>query len=246
MKLALKDISLKKDTISSIRNGTINANKYLDYIEERLEAAYFLIENKLLSLDELSLYEALSKIFDIELEETDLVKIMREKYNKHYTGIIQLGTNMVDNRGNTISLIGASTKEVSNIKKKVSLKELRKIVNSYDFIIFQTLKNKQQKATTNPENYEDYQFINVSKEFNNNDGLFEYKIKLLRNEIKNTSTLKKILNKTQKYISELVYQVKNIKNNQNEIAAANELKKEYYSNSSKKRVFRKGKHRKSY
>ena len=245
MILLLKDITLKKDTMNNIKNGIIDVNKYIEYIQEHLSYASYLEETKLQSLDEQSLYEGLSKVFDIELDDNDLLEIMKEKYNKHYTDIMQLKTTMVDNAGNNIALIGISTKGIANNKKVILLKELRRIVNSYDFIIIQTLKNKLQKPIKNPENYEDYQFINVSKEFDDTDGLFAYKIKLLRNKLKNPSTLEYILKKVRQYKRELMYQAKNItKYSQKEVA--DEYRGELYNKKRKKRVFRKGKHRRKY
>jgi len=52
-------------TLCDINNGKIDIGKYINYIRTNIENANYLIENKLISLDDAKLFFALSKVFDI-------------------------------------------------------------------------------------------------------------------------------------------------------------------------------------
>ena len=248
MKITLKPITLKNDTLEDIKSGEINTDQYVQSIRTRLDSANYLIKTKLLSLDDLELYNALSKVFDISLDEKDLLTILKEKYGKHYTDITTLTTSMVDSEGNNIVLAGASTKNVPDSNGMVTIEELRKLINSFEFVILETIKVKLREEIINPDKFEDYQFERTS--LNNDDELATYKISLLGKEIRKNSTLKKLLALVQQYVKELVYQAKAItrlgEENEDLKEVSSEYKKAFEQNFSKKKIFVEGNHKKSH
>ena len=252
MRMTLKEITLRNDTLTSINNGEIDIDRYIEYIKTNLANANYLIRTKLQSLEPLTLFEALSKVFNIELEMSDLLTILSEKYHRHYTGITTLSTNMVDSDGNNIVLEGASTKKVLTANSRISIKDLRSIVNSYDFLILETRRIRSTERIANPEPFEDYQYERTSLDFNKDDGLFDSKIELLSIELRNNTTLKRILNLVDQFVKELVYQAKSItklgkeENDEKLKQIGREFGEAYRTNFDNKKVFIEGRHQKSH
>lgn len=248
MKISLKNITLKDDTLEDINRGEIDTDKFVQYIRTNLENANYIIDTKLLSLEDIELYDALSKLFIIELDENDILGILKRKNNKHYFGTVSLKTTMVDEEGNNIELIGAASNKVSRYDKLHTLQEIRRLVNSYDFVVLQTIRTRYDKKISNPEMFEDYQIDDISLGFDD-DELFNHKIALLSKEIRNKSTLKKVITSVEQYIKELVYQAKYITRiDEDEESKKISLlyKNAYESNFNKKSISKSGKHKKSY
>ncbi len=208
MKLVPKKIVLKEMTLCDINNGKIDIGKYIKYIRTNIENANYLIENKLISLDDAKLFFALSKVFDIQLDDDDLLKILKEKYNKHYIRKVDLNTKMLDEEGNNIVLVGAATKKVLYHTEVIANNDLRKIIDSYDFLVLEIKKVKHKEKVLNPEEYQNYPIEGITLDFSEKDNFFDYKLKLLKKEIKNHTVLKKILHSLSLYIKELEYQAK--------------------------------------
>ena len=248
MILNLKPITLKNDTIQQINNGIIDTTKFVDYIKKNVMYSNNIIETKLLSLDEDELYEMLSKIFEIEFDESDLFKILRNKYNKHYINKLTLKTNLVDIDLNKITLVGAATKNVLLSNTAVPITELRNIVNSYDFIVLKTVKTKLKEKPDNYDKFEKFTFETAS--LDDDSDIFEYKKELLKKDIKDKKVLTTILDLTKKYLSELISQAKTItrlgEENESLKPISLEYKKAYETNFSKSKVFVKGEHKRRY
>lgn len=251
MKLTLKNITLNKDTLEDINKGNIDTTKYVNYISTCLDNANYLIKEKIRDLDDLELYNALSKIFNIELEEKDLLKILSKKNNKHYLYYLTINTNMVDEDGKMTILKGIATKNVPYTDRNVPLKTIRKIINSYDFIVTEITKVKPIEKLAKPEKYEEYETSSFTLDFNQDEDLFAYKIALLRQETKDNSVLKRILNQIEQYIKELIYQAKSIyriedDDDENKKEISRQYKKAFEDNFTKKEIFIKGRHKKSH
>ena len=250
MKISLKKITLKQDTLDDIQRGEVDPLKYVQTIKTNLDAANYLVDTKLLALDDLELYAALSKLFHIELDENDVLSILKSKYGKHYSGMIALSTNMVDEEGNNVMVIGASTKKGMNAHGFVSLDELRRLVNSYDFIVLENAKTRPYEKVIHPVPFEDYQFEHVSSKMDDSDGLFDLKTQLLAKQMKDRSTLKRVLSLVDQFTQELIHQAKAITRLDEEDESMREIsqqyRKAYTAHFTKKSVSKKGKHQKSH
>ena len=244
MRITLKDITLKNDILNDINNGIIDTDKYVQYIKTNVENANNIISTKLLDLDEEELYELLSKVFCIELDNNDLYRILKEKYGKHYIKEATLNTNIVDEECNRITLIGAATKNVLYDNKTIPVVKLRDIINSYDFVVLRDKKTKLKEKPSNAEKYE-YEITNLDED----EEIYEYKIKLLRKDIKDKSVLKIVLALVNKYVKELVDQAKfysKLEEDETLKTISNQYKTAYESNFEKKKVFIKGNNKRRY
>jgi len=248
MKLTLKTITLKDDTLEDINSGNINLDKFIEYIRVNVENANNIIETKLLSLDEDELYELLSKLFIIELDDDDLFRILRNKYSKHYVNKLKISTNLVDKDLNKYILVGAATKDVLPSNRGMLLSELRKLVNSFDLIVLDTKKYKLKEKPSNAERYEDFLYETFSLE--SDPETFEYLKTLLKKDLKDKNTLKRILSSVEQYLRELIHQAKEITRLDEEDESLKPIsiqyKKAYESNFSKKTVFTKTEHKRRY
>lgn len=210
MKLILKKIDLKEATEQDIELNNYDTDKFIKSIQTHLAKANFLIENKILDLEPEELYNAITEVFDIKYDEQDYIDILSDVNKKHYTQIIHLNTTMVDDEGNNISCIGATTKVVPNYTGRVNLSELRNITNSYDFAIFKQVKHKLNDEFKQAEKYENMQYISFDKNLDKNKELSDQVLNLLKRTIKNKNVLKQVLNDLNKYINDLMYQAKQI------------------------------------
>ena len=246
MKITLKDITLKEDTLNDIHNENIDLDKYITYIRENVDSANNIIETKLKSLDEDELYEILSKIFVIELEDEDLFRVLRKKYNKHYVNRLTINTNLVDINLNKYTLEGAATRSVNPPSNGMSLANLRKEINSYDLVILKTKTRKLTERPSNAEKYEDFNYDIYSLE--SDPEVFDYLKNLLKKDLKNNFT--NIMSLCKKYVNELIYQAKYI----TKLGEEDELlkpisiqyKKAYEANFSKNTVFIESEHKRRY
>ena len=250
MKITLKNITLKEDTIESLKNGNVDTEGYVNYIRTNIDNANYLIKAKLQSLEDLELYEALSKVFNISLDEKDILSALKSKYNKHYLDMRTLTTSMVDEEGNRIVLVGAATKNVPSNSGVIPIQVLRTIVNSYDFIVIETVKVKPLEKSIKGDRFEDYQFAKVGLDIKPEDDLFEEKTRLIGKEVKNPTVLKRILKAVEQYVQELIHQAKSVQRigevDESLEEVGKEYKKAYEANFTKKSIFVNGNHRKSH
>ena len=248
MKITLKNITLKNDTLEDIKSGNIDLNKFIEYIRVNVEAANNIINTKLLSLDEDELYELLSPLFIIELDDDDLFRVLRNKYNKHYVNKLTISTNLVDKDLNKYTLVGATTRDVLPSNRGMLLSELRKIVNSYDLIVLGTKKYKIKEKPSNAERYEDFEYYTFSLE--SDPETFDYLKSLLKKDLKDKNTLKRIISLVEQYLKELIHQAKEIIRLDEEEESlkpiCKEYKNAYESNFSKKTVFTNKEHKRRY
>lgn len=251
MKLTLKKIYLKEETERDIESGIYDINKFIDYIKEHLKKANFLIENKILDLDEQELYDALKEVFDIKYDEEDYLEILSKKFEKHYTKIITLDTNMIDDEGYNISYLGAKVNKPYNYIGKVPLSEIRKITDSRDFVVLKEIKHKLNNKLKSPDKYENRKFINFDQNLDENNELFDKVLELIRKTIKDRKVLKQVLSDLQKYINELIYQAKTItKLSESDNPQVRQIgkvyKKVFEENFNKKQLTQKNNHKRRY
>ena len=251
MKLVLKKINLKEEIERDIESNNYDIDKFLDYIKENLKKANFLIENKILDLDEQELYYALKELFEIKFDNQDYLEILSDLYRKHYTDITTIQTTMIDENGYNIEYIGASTKKIPNYNKRVKLSELRDITNSYDFVVLKQVKHKLIEEFKQSEKYENHQFISFDKKIDENSELFENILNLLKKTIRNKSVSKQVLSDLQKYINELMYQAKCItKLSESDDTQLKQIGRQYKQafeeNFNKKQLTQKNNHKRRY
>ena len=251
MKLVLKKINLKEETERDIESGYYDIDKFIESIKTHLKKANFLLENKILDLDEQELYDALKEVFEIKYDEQDYIDILSDVNNKHYTQIIHLNTTMVDNEGNNISCIGAATGKFKIYRDEINLTDLRKETGSSDFAIFKQVKHKLNDEYKQAEKYENMQYVSFDGDITKNKDLFESILKILRKTIKDKKVLKQILSDLQKYINELMYQAKEItKLSESDNPQVKQIGKEYKKaleeNFNKKSLTQKNNHKRRY
>lgn len=247
MKLITKKITLKQETENKIESNNYNVDEFIEYIKEHLEKANFLIENKILDLDQEKLYNALKEIFEIRFDNNDYLEMLSEKYGKHYIDISTINTTMIDEEGNNITYIGARTKKNPNYNGRISLSEIRNITNSYDFLVLKQQKNKLNTDLKQKEKYENHQLIDINGDIEKSE-LFENALNLLIKQIKLKNVLKSILNDLENYISELIYQAKAIaklseSDNKQLKQIGREYKKAFEENFNKKQITQKNNHK---
>ncbi len=210
MKLVLKKINLKEETERDIELNNYDIDKFIESIKTHLKKANFLLENKILDLDEQELYDALKEVFEIKYDEQDYLEILSKNNKKHYTDIITINTNMIDEEGYNISYLGAKDKKLPNYNGRVPLSEIRNITGSSDFVVLKEIKHKLNTQLKSPEKYENHKFINFDQNLDENNELFDKVLELIIKEIRQKNVLKQILSDLQKYINELMYQAKEI------------------------------------
>ena len=251
MKLVLKKINLKEETERDIESGYYDIDKFVESIKTHLAKANFLLENKILDLDEQELYDALKEVFDIKYDEQDYIDILSDVNNKHYTQIIHLNTTMVDNEGYNISCIGAATGKFKIYRDEINLTDLRKETGSSDFAIFKQVKHKLNDEYKQAEKYENMQYVSFDGDITKNKDLFESILKILRKTIKDKKVLKQILSDLKKYIDNLMYQAKQIaKLSESDNPQVKQIgllyKKAFEENFNKKQLTQKNNHKRRY
>jgi len=251
MRLIVKENDLKKEIERDIEIGNYDTDKFVEYIKTHLDKANFLLENKILNLDSEDLYYALKEVFDIKYDNQDYLEILSDTYEKHYTNITSIQTYMIDENGYNIELIGAAIRNLPNYTGRVSLNELRKITNSYDYIIFKETKHKLNEKLKQAEKYEELPQINFDTNLDENNELFDKVLDLVRKTIKDKKVLKQVLSDLKKYIDNLMYQAKSIaKLSEEENPQVKQIgllyKKALEENFSKKNLTQKDNHKRRY
>ena len=251
MKLVIKNIDLKNEIERDIESNNYDTDKFVEYIKTHLDKANFLLENKILDFDSKDLYYALKEVFDIKYDNEDYLEILSDLYGKHYTDIISIKTNMIDEKGNNIEYIGARTKKLPNYNSRVYLSELRNITNSYEFVVLKEKQHKLNDKLKQEERYENLQFVDFDQKLDENNELFDYVLDLVRKTIKDKGVLKQILSDLKKYIDNLMYQAKEIaKLSEEENPQVRQIgllyKKALENNFNKKNITQKNNHKRRY
>ena len=210
MRLIIKENDLKKEIEKDIEAGNYDTNKFVEYIKNHLDKANFLLENKILDLESKELYDALKELFSMKYDNEDYLEILSDLYGKHYTDIISIKTNMIDENGYNIEYIGARTKKLPNYNNRVYLSELRNITNSYEFIVLKQQKHKLNDKLKQEEKYENHQYINFDTNLDEKNELFDEVLNLIRRTIKDKKVFKQVLSDLKKYIDNLMHQAKEI------------------------------------
>lgn len=214
MKLKLKEIKLEEKTLEdiSINHDRCDVQKFIDYIEDCLSKTNALLNCKIEALNDIELYQKLREIFDFTVEKKDYLRALSMMYKKHYTGFINIKTNMLDNNGNNIMYQAASVASRLYLDGSVlDLNSLRKLIDRNEILIIKTLKVKPliKKDNLYKEKYESHQFIDVditNCSLEPNNELFLYFIEILKKDI----LVKDILHDIKLYIDELMFQAKSI------------------------------------
>lgn len=76
MKLILKPITLKEDTLNEINSGNYDVNLFISSIKSYLEKANDLLYTKIESLEAFKLYQILKPIYNIKLNSNDYLKAL--------------------------------------------------------------------------------------------------------------------------------------------------------------------------
>ncbi len=210
MKRVAKDITLKKDTLVDIMNNNIDTEAYIERIKGYLESANYLVQNKMLDMNSIELYDNLRKVFDIKFEPNDYLKILSLMNKKHYSKYIILHTNMCDENNYNVSYLGAVTNKVKYINDDIiDLKDIRKLTESKDLVLLEPHYIKRENNSNKKEKYEShlYDYINVNnKIIDENSVLYPYASLLVKKNI----IIKNVLYDLKIYLSELKHQIRAI------------------------------------
>lgn len=250
MKLELKKINLKEEIEKDIEEGICDTDKFVEQIKTYLEKANFLLENKILDLDEKELYDALKQVYEIKYDNEDYLKILSNMNKKHYLDIINLNTNIIDEEGYNIEYIGITTTK-TNYNGRVGLKELDNMINSQEFVILKERKHKLNDDLKSKEKYKTFKKVNLDQILDEDKESFEYVLELIRKKIKDKKVLKQILDDLKKYVDNLMYQAKSIaKLSEDENPRIRQIGKQYKKaleeNFNKKNITQKNNHKRRY
>lgn len=179
MKLFLKPITLKEDTLEEINRGNYDVNNFISSINEYLSRANDLIYTKIESLNELELYQNLKPIYNIKLNTNDYLKALSKKYNKHYTNFITI-------RVNEDNYFVLSTNKYAYLDEStIDLNKFRNLINREELIIL----NKELIRN---------EYLDETNE------LFSYFLEILKKEL----LVKNILFDLKWYTKEVMHQAK--------------------------------------
>ena len=181
MKLFLKPITLKEDTLEEINRGNYDVNNFISSINEYLSRANDLIYTKIESLNELELYQKLQSIYNIKLNTNDYLKALSKKYNKHYTNFITIKVND-DNY-----FVLTTSKYAYLDESTIDLNKFRNLLNREELIILnkELIKNE---------------YLDESNE------LFPYFLEILKKEL----LVKNILFDLKWYTKEVMHQARTV------------------------------------
>ena len=181
MKLFLKPITLKEDTLEEINRGNYDVNNFISSINEYLSGANDLIYTKIESLNELELYQKLQSIYNIKLNTNDYLKALSKKYNKHYTNFITIKVND-DNY-----FVLTTSKYAYLDESTIDLNKFRNLLNREELIILnkELIKNE---------------YLDESNE------LFPYFLEILKKEL----LVKNILFDLKWYTKEVMHQARTV------------------------------------
>ena len=181
MKLILKPITLKEDTLNEINSGNYDVNLFISSIKSHLEKANDLIYTKIESLNELELYQKLKPIYNIKLNTNDYLKALSKKYNKHYTNFITI-------RVNEDNYFVLSTNKYAYLDEStIDLNKFRNLINREELIIL----NKELIRN---------EYLDKTNE------LFSYFLEILKKEL----LVKNILFDLKWYTKEVMHQARTV------------------------------------
>lgn len=179
MKLILKPITLKEDTLNEINIGNYDVNLFISSIKSYLEKANDLLYTKIESLEAFKLYQILKPIYNIKLNTNDYLKALSKKYNKHYTNFITI-------RVNEDNYFVLSTNKYAYLDEStIDLNKFRNLINREELIIL----NKEQIRN---------EYLDETNE------LFSYFLEILKKEL----LVKNILFDLKWYTKEVMHQAK--------------------------------------
>ena len=181
MKLILKPITLKEDTLNEINIGNYDVNLFISSIKSYLEKANDLLYTKIESLNALELYQKLKPIYNIKLNTNDYLKALSKKYNKHYTNFITI-------RVNEDNYFVLSTNKYAYLDEStIDLNKFRNLINREELIILnkELIKNE---------------YLDESNE------LFPYFLEILKKEL----LVKNILFDLKWYTKEVMHQARTV------------------------------------
>ena len=209
MKRIKKEITLKKDTLNDIRENNIDTDKFIERINDYLENANYLINNKMVDMSKEELYQSLSKIFYIYYEPNDYIKMLALMNNKRYTRFVNINTNMFENDYNVSYLAVATNKVRVNDHDTLDLKKIRQYTDSSDLLLLRPRFIKKEKYIGRKEPYESHlnNIINVNNGFIDEDSEFyPYACELLKKEL----IIKYALYDIKLYVDEVLHQAKEV------------------------------------
>lgn len=181
MKLFIKPITLKEDTLEEINRGNYDDNNFISSINEYLSRANDLIYTKIESLNELELYQKLKPIYNIKLNTNDYLKALSKKYNKHYTNFITI-------RVNEENYFVLSTNKYAYLDEStIDLNKFRNLINREELIIL----NKELIRN---------EYLDETNE------LFSYFLEILKKEL----LVKNILFDLKWYTKEVMHQARTV------------------------------------
>lgn len=181
MKLLLKPITLKEDTLEEINRGNYDVNLFISLIKSYLEKANDLLYTKIESLDELELYQILKPIYNIKINSNDYLKALSKKYNKHYTNFITI-------RVNDDNYFAITTNKYAYLDESIiDLTKFRNLINREELILI----NKQ--------------LIN-NKYLDETNELFSYFLEIIKKEL----LVKNILFDLKWYTKEVMHQARTV------------------------------------
>ena len=210
MKRKLKNITLKEDTINDIKENNIDVDIFIKRINNYLEKANYLLDNKIEDMDDLELYNSLKEIFDFIFEPKDYLKLLSLKNNKKYTNLLNIRTNMYDKEDKKLVLLCAATNKVNcSNNSTLDIKSLRKLTNNEELVVLYESFNKNNEEIKRREKYESYIFneINITNSTIDEDNeLFQYALELIRIEL----IPKYVLYELKQYVDEVIHQAREI------------------------------------
>ena len=181
MKLFLKPITLKEDTLNEINSGNYDVNLFISSIKSYLSRANDLIYTKIESQNALELYQKLKPIYNIKLNTNDYLKALSKKYNKHYTNFITI-------RDNDDNYFAITTNKYAYLDEStIDLNKFRNLINREELIIL------------NKEIIRD-EYLDETNE------LFSYFLEILKKEL----LVKNILFDLKWYIKEVMHQARTV------------------------------------
>ena len=181
MKLILKPITLKEDTLNEINSGNYDVNLFISSIKSHLEKANDLIYTKIESQNALELYQKLKPIYNIKLNTNDYLKALSKKYNKHYTNFITI-------RVNEDNYFVLSTNKYAYLDEStIDLNKFRNLINREELIIL----NKELIRN---------EYLDETNE------LFSYFLEILKKEL----LVKNILFDLKWYTKEVMHQARTV------------------------------------
>ena len=181
MKLILKPITLKEDTLNEINSGNYDVNYFILSMKDYLKRSNDLLYTKIESLDAFELYQILKPIYNIKINTNDYLKALSKKHNKHYTNFITIRVND-DNH-----FVLSTSKYAYLNESTIDLNKFRNLTNREELIIL----NKQ--------------LIN-NEYLDETNCLFPYFLEILKKEL----LVKNILFDLKWYTKEVMHQARTV------------------------------------